>query len=65
MVEATEFCEEVECVYCGHIHTDSWCFFDDEHQNEIEAECSKCGRVFVLERDFEVTYQTRTKAVAG
>jgi DNA-directed RNA polymerase subunit RPC12/RpoP len=36
----------VECPYCGHIHEDSWEWFQRGEEDDKEVECEGCEKVF-------------------
>lgn len=48
---------DFECPYCGY-EMEGFAHFDMSQHNTIETECQResCGRKFILERDFDVTY---------
>ncbi len=50
----TDYESEVTCPWCGHIHSDSW-----EYPDSDDAfQCSDCEKIFVMNREVEVTYST-------
>lgn len=42
---------EVECPYCGHIHSRNWFSIDDDF---MELICAKCGTEFIAEVEITV-----------
>lgn len=42
---------EVQCPYCGYIHSKTWFTIDDDF---MELRCAKCGTQFIAEVEIEV-----------
>ncbi|MEE8666891.1 MAG: hypothetical protein SOI13_01355 [Bifidobacterium mongoliense] len=55
----TEYTDEITCPYCGHVFASS---FEYGPERSLDAEfpvnCEHCDRLFVVNREFEVTYST-------
>jgi hypothetical protein len=49
--------QEVICPHCGHEHSDSW-----EFQDSCTTECHSCDKLFIMERNIEITYSTSKQA---
>ncbi len=39
---------QVQCPYCGHIHSPKWFSIDDEYNELI---CANCDEIFIAEAD--------------
>ena len=50
--------DEVVCPHCGYVDGDSWEWFRDGPE-EREIECPQCGKVFLAEAEYEVSYTSR------
>lgn len=48
--------DEVICPYCGYAHSDSW-----GYPNEIDVECSGCGKEFEMVRNVYCDYSSFKK----
>jgi uncharacterized Zn finger protein len=53
-----EFTDEAVCPHCGHKFSDSHEFFREYPHSSVKVDCDACGKEFVLERDWDVTYST-------
>lgn len=49
--------DEIVCPYCGAIHGDSYEYGDGEIIGEME--CEYCGREFIANRNFTISYSSR------
>lgn len=51
-----EYTDAVVCPFCGHEHGDSFEYF--QNQDEAEVQCESCGRDFKATCHTEITYCT-------
>jgi len=51
----------VECPYCGGENTDLWEVNINDNEFIEEYECQCCGKIFILERHFDVWYTANNK----
>lgn len=50
--------EQIVCPHCGHVHSDSWEFSGQGHNDGGDAKCNECGKPFHWERNIIVLYGT-------
>jgi hypothetical protein len=60
----TDGTDEPVCPWCGRKYSDGWEFFTGSERDEIEVECDKCGKVFVLRCETDVSYWSEKKGEA-
>lgn len=52
-----KYTDEIVCPWCGYEERDSW----DYPNSDDDIKCPECGKVFSMERQTEVLYNTERK----
>ena len=58
----TQFTRYATCPYCGYEDKDSWELHIDREE-EIDDDCAKCGKTYLVSCCFDITYSTQKKDV--
>jgi DNA-directed RNA polymerase subunit RPC12/RpoP len=59
----TRYTRDATCPYCGYANHDSWELpFDGEE--DIETDCHKCEKTYVVSRSIDITYCSHKKEPA-
>jgi len=54
------YTDEVVCPYCGRRSSDSYEYFGQSPDEEVEIDCD-CGETFIAVREVRADYSTRKK----
>lgn len=59
----TRYTRDATCPYCGYENRDSWeLHLDSGH--EIEVDCGKCEKTYLVSCDIDITYCSHKKEPA-